>query len=131
MTRDTATQVQQAPAVLSQEQEQEAKLRARYGGLVPKKGLLPLSRKARAATGKGHSPRQPGCAVRLPRPHLTLRVLSPPVPVAHQAEPTYFDSADWALSKVRGSVGRACGGGLIQRNARQEMHGLRAVASCD
>jgi|APGre2960657444_1045066.scaffolds.fasta_scaffold00609_6 hypothetical protein len=46
---DCAARVQAAPAPTgATEQEQEAKLRARYGGLVPKKGLLAVSRKARA-----------------------------------------------------------------------------------
>jgi hypothetical protein len=52
----------QAPQ-LTQEQEQEAKLRARYGGLVPKKGLLSLSRKVRSCRGQpGRAwPPRPGC----------------------------------------------------------------------
>ena len=73
--------VQQAPVVpLTQEQEQEAKLRARYGGLVPKKGLLPVSRKVSAVQPWGEGDRwQPGSVSAL-RPQLTPCALPPPVP---------------------------------------------------
>jgi hypothetical protein len=51
--------------VLSPEQVEEAKLRARYGGLMPKKkssGLLPLSRKVREdANARAGAGRPAGC----------------------------------------------------------------------
>jgi len=100
---------------LTAEQEQEARLRAKYGGAVPKKksnGLLPVGRKVRSAPTVARRGR-PACAAhrahgRARQPGRQRNQGQPVLASGRalrralkQADPTYFDSADWALSKAR------------------------------